>query len=104
MCLFWCGKPDVWVSGPALLPGTSFWAYFASTFAAALVVFVFLIPKIEDGSLFILTTILAFVAAPLIQGRFQEKARKTAQYQDVVQQRHEKLCALENKQKLNTSN
>lgn len=86
----------------ALLPETSFWAYFATTFIAALIALVTLIPNIKDGSLFILSTILAFVTSPFIQGRLIEKAKNTAQYQDIIRQRDEKLAALENER--NTQN
>ena len=83
----------------ALLPETNFWAYFAATFIAALVALVILIPNIKDGSLFILSTILAFVSSPFIQGHFVEKAKNSAQYQDIIRQRDEKLAVLENERK-----
>lgn len=79
----------------ALLPETSFWAYFVATLIAAFVVLAILIPKIKDGNLFILSTILAFVASPFIQGHFKEKAINTARYQDLVRQRDKKLAVLE---------
>lgn len=83
----------------ALLPETNFWAYFAATFIAALVALVILIPNIKDGSLFILSTILAFVSSPFVQGHFVEKAKNSAQYQDIIRQRDEKLAVLENERK-----
>lgn len=83
----------------ALLPETSFWSYFSATFVAALVILAIFIPNIKDGSLFILPTILAFVASPFIHGYFIEKAKNTAQYQDLIRQCDEKLAVLENERK-----
>jgi hypothetical protein len=83
----------------ALLPRTTFWAYFTATFVAALVIIAILIPNIKDGSLFILATVLAFVTSSFIRGHFQEKAKKTAEYQDLVRQRDEKLAALESERR-----
>lgn len=80
----------------ALLPETRFWAYFATTFIAALIALVTLIPNIKDDSLFILSTILALVISPFIQGSFIRNAKNSAQYQDIIRQRDEKLSALEN--------
>jgi hypothetical protein len=80
----------------ALLPQMSFWAYFAATFVGALIMLAVLIPNIKDGSLFILSAVLAFVVSPFISGHFQEKAKHTAQYQNLVKQRDEQLAALDN--------
>ncbi|MGD9604418.1 MAG: HIRAN domain-containing protein [Dongiaceae bacterium] len=86
----------------ALLPETRFRAYFATTFIAALIALITLAPNIKNDSLFILSTILALVTAPFIQGRFIKNAKSTAQYQDIIRQRDEKLDALENER--NTQN
>lgn len=83
----------------SMLPETNFWTYFAATFIAALVSLAIFIPDVKDASLFILSTILAFVLSPFIQGRFVEKAKNSEQYQDIVRQRDEKLAALENERK-----
>lgn len=86
----------------ALLPETSFWAYFAATFITALIVLVALMPNITDEILLILSAIAAFVTSPFIRRHFVEKAKNTAQYKDVIRQRDEKLAALENER--NTQN
>lgn len=83
----------------ALLPVTNFWAYFALMFFAASAVLFILIPKINDSSLFVISAIFSFVASPFIQRHLNEKAKNTAQYQDLVRQRDEKLVALENELK-----
>jgi group I intron endonuclease len=78
-----------------LLPQMSFWTYFAATFVGALIMLAVLIQNIKDGSLFILSAVLAFVVSPFIKGHFQEKAKQTVQYQNLVKQRDEQLAALD---------
>lgn len=65
-------------------------------FVGALIVLAIVIPKVKDGSLFILSAILAFVVSPFISGHFQEKAKQSAQYQSLVKQRDEQLGAIDN--------
>ncbi len=78
-----------------LLPQMSVWTYFAATFVGALIMLAVLIQNIKDGSLFILSAVLAFVVSPFIKGHFQEKAKHTVQYQNLVKQRDEQLAALD---------
>jgi hypothetical protein len=80
----------------ALLPQLSFWTYFAATFVGALIMLAVLIQNIKDGSLCILSAVLALVVSPFIKGHFQEKAKQTVQYQALVKQRDEQLAALDN--------
>lgn len=80
----------------ALLPQMSFSTYFAATFVGALIMLAILIQNIKDGSLFILSAVLAFVVSPFIKGHIQEKAKQTVQYQNLVKQRDEQLAALDN--------
>lgn len=80
----------------ALLPQTNFWAYFAAAFIGALLVLAIVIPRISDGSLFILSAVLAFVALPFISNHFQQKAKQSAEYQYLVKQREDQLSEIEN--------
>lgn len=80
----------------ALLPQTSFWTYVVAIFVGELIVLAIVIPKVNDGSLFILSAILALVVSPFISGHFQEKAKQSAQYQSLVKQRDEQLGAIDN--------
>lgn len=83
----------------ALLPRISFWVYFVVIFIGALILIAFLIPTIKGGGMFILAAIVGFVASPLIQGNFQEKARKKPRYQDLAKQRDAKLSDVCNNDK-----
>jgi hypothetical protein len=80
----------------ALLPQINFWAYFTATFVGALILLPILTPKIKDGSLFVLSAVLAFVVSLFINRHSQEKAKQTVQYQNLVKQRDEQLVALDN--------
>jgi hypothetical protein len=80
----------------ALLPQMNFWTYFAGTFVGALIMLAVLIQNIKDGSLFILSAVLAFVIPPFIKGHFREKAKQTVQYQNLIKQRDAQLEALDN--------
>jgi len=55
-----------------------------------------LIQNIKDGSLFILSAVLAFLVSPFMNGHFREKAKQTVQYQNLVKQRDEQLAVLDN--------
>ena len=80
----------------SLLNQTSFWAYFVATFACTLIVLVIVSPKINDGSLFIISGILAFVVSPFMRSHFQEKTKQSAQYKSLVKQRDEQLREIDN--------
>jgi hypothetical protein len=80
----------------ASLPQTSLWTYFAGTFVGVFIMLALLIQNIKDGNLFILSAVLAFVVSPFVKGHFQETAKQTAQYQNLVKQRDEQLAALDN--------
>src|SRR5690606_32540958 len=75
----------------SLLNQTSFWAYFVATFACTLNVLVIVSQKINDGSLFIISGILAFVVSPFMRSHFQEKTKQSEQYKSLVKQRDEQL-------------
>lgn len=83
----------------ALLPQTNFWAYFAATFVGALIVLAIVTPKFSDGRIFILSTILAFVISPFISSHFQEKAKHSAEYQNLAKQRDEQLSVIDNERR-----
>lgn len=80
----------------ALLPKTNFWAYFAVAFIGALLVLAILMPGISDGSLLILSVVLALLASSFISNHFQEKAKHSAEYQHLVRQRDDQLSEIEN--------
>lgn len=79
-----------------LIPQINFWTCFVAIFISALIVFPILIPRISDGSLFILSAILAFVISPFIRIHFQEKAKTSSEYQRLVKQRDEQLSEIDN--------
>lgn len=83
----------------ALIPQTNFWVYFVTAFIGALIVFAIVIPNISDGSLFILSAILAFVVSPFIRNHFQEKAKNSTVYHRLVKQRDEQLSEIDNERR-----
>ena len=80
----------------ALLPQVNFWICFVPTFVCALIGLPVVTTKIKDGSLFVLSVIVASVISPFISGYFQEKAKKSAKYQSLLKQRDEELEAIDN--------
>lgn len=83
----------------ALLPKTNFWVYFFEVLVGSLIALSIAIPKIKDGSLFIVSAIMAFVVSLFISSHFQEKAKQSAQYQSLVKQRDGQLDAIDNERK-----
>lgn len=81
----------------ALLPQANFWAYFVVTFFCAFIGFATVLPKIKDGSLFVLSGVVAFVVSRFISVHFQEKAKQSVRYQSLVKQRNDQLEAINNK-------
>jgi len=88
----------------ALLPKVSFWSYFVGTFLCAIILLIIFIPNINDGSLFTLSALSAFVVSPFINGYFRQKARQTEQYQNLIRQRDEQLAVLENERNKGETN
>lgn len=80
----------------ALLPNTNFWIYFLTTFVGSLLILTVVIPKINNGSLIIISAIFAFVISPFIIFHFHEKAKHSAQYKNLIRQRDEQLSAIDN--------
>lgn len=79
----------------ALLPQTNFWAYFAAAFVGIFIALAVMIPKISEGRLFVFSSILAFVVSPFISNYFKEKAKQSAEYQNLTRQRDEQLRAID---------
>lgn len=83
----------------AIFPQVNFWVYFVAAFICIIIVLIILIPKINGASLFVISGILAFIASLLTSNYFQEKAKQSRQYQDLIKQRDEQLNAIYNEYK-----
>jgi hypothetical protein len=53
-----------------------------------------LIPKVNDGTLLILSAITSFVIAPIIRSYLQKKAVQDPKYKELLKEREEKLSVL----------
>ncbi|MGH6794785.1 MAG: HIRAN domain-containing protein [Methylocella sp.] len=80
----------------ALSSQNNFWAYFTTTFVGAIIMLGIMFQNIKDGSLFILSAVLASVVSPFIKRYCQAKAKQPERYRYLVKQRDEELAALDN--------
>lgn len=78
----------------AVLPTTTFLAYFAAIFITLMTALVLFFPKMKDGAMLMLSTIGTLIITPIAKEYFRKRAKESSRYKSILARRDAELQAV----------